>query len=40
MVVFLKEFFRGQMLSAMAKDGNDNIYHLAWVVVEIENKDN
>ena len=36
---FLKGVFRGQMLSAIARDGNDNIYPLAWAVVEIENKD-
>ena len=36
---FLKGVFGGQMLSAMGRDGNNNIYPLAWAIVEIENKD-
>ena len=36
----LKGRFGGQLLSAIAKDGNDNIFLVAMVVVEQENKDN
>ena len=35
----LKGRFGGQLLSAIAKDGNDNIFPVAMVVVEQENKD-
>ena len=31
--------FGGQLLSATAKDGNDNIFPVTMVVVEQENKD-
>ena len=27
------------MLSAMGRDGNDNIYPIAWVVLKLENKE-
>ena len=36
----LKGRFGGQLLSASAKDGNDNIFPVAMAVVEQENKDN
>ena len=36
---FLKGIFGGQMLSAMSRDGNYNIYPLAQAMVELENKD-
>ena len=36
----LKGRFGGQLLSATVKDGNDNIFPVAMVVVEQENKDN
>ena len=36
----LKGRFGGQLLSATAKDGNDNIFPMAMVAVEQENKDN
>ena len=36
----MKGRFGGQLLSATAKDGNDNIFLVAMVVVEQENKDN
>ena len=36
----LKGRFGGQLLSATAKDGNDNIFPVAMTVVEQENKDN
>ena len=35
----LKGRFDGQLLSATAKDGNDNIFLMAMAVVEQENKD-
>ena len=35
----LKGRFGGQLLSAIAKDGNDNIFLAAMAVVEQENKD-
>ena len=35
----LKGRFGGQLLSATAKDGNDNIFLVAMAVVEQENKD-
>ena len=35
----LKGRFGGQLLSATAKDGNDNIFPVAMAVVEQENKD-
>ena len=35
----LKGKFGGQLLSATAKDGNDNIFLMAMAVVEQENKD-
>lgn len=35
----LKGVYGGQLLAAVGRDGNDNIYPLAMAVVEIENKD-
>lgn len=35
---FLKSFYKGQLLVAMAKDGNNQMLPLAWAVVEKENK--
>ena len=35
----LKGRFGGQLLSATAKDGNDNIFPMAMAMVEQENKD-
>ena len=35
----LKERFWGQILSAIARDANDNIFPVAFAVVEQENKD-
>lgn len=35
---FLKSFYKGQLLVAMAKDGNNYMLPLAWAVVEKENK--
>ena len=35
----LKERFGGQILSAIARDANDNIFPVAFAVVEQENKD-
>ncbi|XP_021738189.1 uncharacterized protein LOC110704678 [Chenopodium quinoa] len=35
----LKGAYPGQILVAVGKDGNNNIYPLAWATVEVENKD-
>ena len=35
----MKGRFGGQLLSATAKDGNDNIFPVAMAVIEQENKD-
>nr|KAJ0211080.1 hypothetical protein LSAT_V11C400212470 [Lactuca sativa] len=35
---FLKGVCRGELLSAMGRDANNNIYPLAWAVVNVENK--
>ncbi|GJT78122.1 transposase, MuDR, plant [Tanacetum coccineum] len=37
---FLKTICKGELLSAVARDGNNQIYPIAWVVVSVENKDN
>ena len=36
----LNNRFGGQLFSAIAKDGNDNIFQVAMVVIEQENKNN
>ena len=36
---FLKGVCRGQLLSAIAKDGNGQMYPLAWAIVQVECKD-
>ncbi|WOL05137.1 hypothetical protein Cni_G13860 [Canna indica] len=36
---FLKTFLGGQLLSAVGKDGNDQMFPIAWAVVEGENYD-
>ncbi|CAI9260746.1 unnamed protein product [Lactuca saligna] len=35
---FLKGVCRGELLSTVGRDANNNIYPLAWVVVNVENK--
>ena len=35
----LKGLFGGQLLAIVGKDGNGNIFSIAWVVVEAEIKD-
>nr|KAJ0199431.1 hypothetical protein LSAT_V11C600339590 [Lactuca sativa] len=35
---FLKGVYRGELLSAVGRDANNNIYPLAWAVVNVENK--
>nr|KAJ0203638.1 hypothetical protein LSAT_V11C500254590 [Lactuca sativa] len=35
---FLKGVCRGELLSTMGRDANNNIYPLAWAVVNVENK--
>ncbi|PKI70084.1 hypothetical protein CRG98_009547 [Punica granatum] len=37
---FLKEYYGGQILSVVAQDGNNAFYVLAFVVVDVENRDN
>ncbi|XP_057246711.1 uncharacterized protein LOC130589463 [Beta vulgaris subsp. vulgaris] len=34
---FLKTFLRGQLLCAVGRDGNDQMYPIAWAIVESEN---
>ena len=36
---FLKEPLKGELLSAISRDANNQIYPIAWDVVEYENKD-
>ena len=36
---FLKTFRSGQLLAAMGRDGNDQMYPIAWAIVEVENID-
>ncbi|KAL2928247.1 Isoleucine--tRNA ligase [Bienertia sinuspersici] len=36
---FLKTFLGGQLLAAVGRDGNDQMYPVAWAVVEGENND-
>jgi hypothetical protein len=36
---FLKRPFKGQLLAAVGRDGNDNMYPIAYAVVEAETKD-
>lgn len=37
---FLKYFTEGQLLAAVGRDSNNQMYPLAWAVVEKENEDN
>ncbi|CAI9288124.1 unnamed protein product [Lactuca saligna] len=37
---FLKGRVKGELLSAIGRDANDEIYLIAWAVVNVENKDN
>ena len=37
---FLKTICKGQLLSAVGRDGNNQIYPIAWAVVSVENKEN
>ncbi|CAI9287636.1 unnamed protein product [Lactuca saligna] len=37
---FLKGICKGELLSAVGWDGNNNIYPIAWAVVNVENKNN
>ncbi|KAK8714080.1 hypothetical protein V6N13_149281 [Hibiscus sabdariffa] len=36
---FLKGSFQGEILSAVGRDSNDQIFPIAWAVVEVENRD-
>lgn len=35
---YLKGIFEGQLLSAMGKDGNENMYPIAYTIVELKRK--
>ncbi|KAJ9547108.1 hypothetical protein OSB04_019651 [Centaurea solstitialis] len=37
---FLKSICRGELLSAIGRDANNQVYPIAWAVVSIENKEN
>ncbi|GJS19595.1 hypothetical protein Tco_0448227 [Tanacetum coccineum] len=37
---FLKTLCKGELLSAVGRDGNNQIYPIAWAVVSVENKEN
>ncbi|XP_076921988.1 uncharacterized protein LOC143583617 [Bidens hawaiensis] len=37
---FLKGLCKGELLTATGRDANNQIYPIAWAVVEVENKDN
>ncbi|GJX07842.1 multidrug resistance-associated protein 5 [Tanacetum coccineum] len=37
---FLKTIRKGELLSAVGRDGNNQIYPIAWAVVSVKNKDN
>ncbi|KAL4282895.1 hypothetical protein GQ457_16G000570 [Hibiscus cannabinus] len=36
---FLKGFLKGEILSAVGKDSNNQIFHVAWAYVEVENRE-
>ncbi|GKD95950.1 hypothetical protein Tco_1379847 [Tanacetum coccineum] len=37
---FLKTICKGEVLSAVGRDGSNKIYPIAWAVVSVENKEN
>lgn len=37
---FLKTYLKGQLLCVVAKDGNNQMFPIAWAVVKIENEAN
>jgi len=37
---FLKGYYGGQLLSVVGQDGNNQIYVIAYAIVDVENKDN
>lgn len=37
---FLKCTTKGQLLAAVGRDANNQMYHVAWAVVDVENIDN
>ncbi|XP_024985433.1 uncharacterized protein LOC112521035 [Cynara cardunculus var. scolymus] len=37
---FLKGVCKGELISAIGRDGNNQIYPIAWAVVDVENKEN
>ncbi|KAK9019590.1 hypothetical protein V6N11_054106 [Hibiscus sabdariffa] len=36
---YLKGSFKGEILSVVGRDGNNQIFPIAWALVEVENKD-
>jgi len=36
---FLKGICKGELIAAIGRDGNDNIYPIAWAIVVVENKE-
>lgn len=36
---FLKTEYKGQLLSVVARDGNNSFFSVTWAIVEIENKE-
>ncbi|GJW02719.1 putative reverse transcriptase domain-containing protein, partial [Tanacetum coccineum] len=37
---FLKHTYRGELLTAMRRDRNNQMYHIAWAIVRVENEEN
>lgn len=37
---FLKGQVKGELLTAICRDANNQVFLIAWVVVDMENKDN
>ena len=37
---FFKGQVKGELLTAIGRNGNNHVYPIAWVVVNVENKDN
>lgn len=37
---FLKHTCRGELLTAMGRDANNQMYPIAWAVVKVENSEN
>ena len=37
---FITHMCKGELLTAMGRDGNNQMYPIAWAVVDVENKNN